>query len=80
MAEHKFVYSVSGINLSEAQQSRISQAIGVAVAQVLTGDGQGPIHTDYLNAIKIHGGKWISAEEATKVGLANVLAAPEGGK
>ena len=74
MAEHKFVYSVSGVDLSEAQQTKISQAIGVAVAQVLTGDAPGAIRTDFLSAIRIHGGLWISAEEAEKAGIKAVLA------
>lgn len=78
MAEHKFVYSVSGVDLSVAQQAKISQAIAVAVAQVLTSDGPGAISMDFLNSTKIHGGKWITAEEAAKVGLAEVLAAPAG--
>jgi hypothetical protein len=73
MAETKFVYAVSGVDLSEAQKARISQAIAVAVAQTLTSDSPGTIRMDYLNATNIHGGKWIIAEEAEKIGVKQVF-------
>ena len=41
MPDHKFVYTVSGVTLSNAQQAKISEAIGLAVAQVLAGDAPG---------------------------------------
>jgi len=76
MAEHKFVYSVSGVDLSEAQQARISQAIGIAVAQVLTSGAPGTMRADFLSACKINGGRMIPPDEAERIGIVGVLADP----
>ena len=79
MADHRFVYTVSGVNLSKEQQAKISQAIGVAVAQALAADAPGTVRTDYLNIHRIYGGKWIDVAEAEKIGVQNVLTDRKGG-
>jgi hypothetical protein len=79
MAEHRFVYTVSGVTLSNAQQAKISEAIGIAVAQVLTGDAAGTVRTDFLNINRIYGGRWIEVAEAEKIGVDKILTDKAGG-
>jgi hypothetical protein len=79
MAKHRFVYTVSGINLSDEQRARISQAIGVAVSQALTLDAPGTVKTDFLNVHRIYGGLWIDVLEAEKVGIESILTAQASG-
>ena len=79
MADHRFVYTVSGMTLSNAQQAKISEAIGIAVAQVLAGDTPGTIRTDALNINRIYGGKWIPVAEAEKIGVDKMLNDPASG-
>jgi len=54
--------------------SKISQAIGVAVAQALTDAVPGTAQTDFLSLCRISGGKRIDVTEATRLGLEGVLA------
>jgi hypothetical protein len=79
MADHRFVYTVSGMTLSNAQQAKISEAIGIAVAQALAGDKPGTIRTDALNINRIYGGKWIPVAEAEKIGVDKMLNDPASG-
>ena len=79
MAEHKVVYTVSGVTLSDAQQAKISQAIGVAVAEALTGASQGAVKSDFLSIHRIYGGKWIPVAAAEKEGVQNILTNVAGG-
>jgi hypothetical protein len=76
MADHKFVYTVSGVDLTEAHRHKISEAIGAAVAIALSsGAGTGKVAAaDCLNLLKIYGGRWIPVELAEKVGFAEVMA------
>jgi hypothetical protein len=67
MADHKFVYTVSGIDLSEGQKATISQAIAAAVSDVLLGDSPEELTTDYLTLHRIYGGKWIPTNEAARL-------------
>jgi hypothetical protein len=62
MTEHKFVYTVSGVDLTDAQKAAISQGIGATVASVLIGASPQTLRSDSLNIGNIHGGKWILAE------------------
>ena len=73
MAEHKFVYTVTGVTLTDAQQHKISQAIGTAVAQALAGEATHPVRSDFLNIGRIHGGLWIDVAALEKEGIQNVL-------
>lgn len=58
MSEHKFTYTVSGIHLSDEQQTRVSQAIAAAVAGAIVGDSPGEAHADNLSLLRIYGGIW----------------------
>ena len=79
MPDHRFVYTVSGVTLSNAQQAKISEAIGVAVAQVLATDAPGTVRTDALSINRIYGGKWIPVAEAEKIGVDKMLNDPASG-
>jgi hypothetical protein len=63
MPEHKFVYTVSGIELSDEKKAKISQAIAVAVTQEITGKAPEELRADYLTLHRIYGGRWIPAAE-----------------
>jgi hypothetical protein len=75
--EHKFTYTVSGVELSEAQRHKISAAIATAVAHSL---GEGTTHAiraDALNVGRINGGLWIDVLEIERAGgLQAVLKSP----
>jgi len=79
MPEHRFFYTVSGVTLSDAQQARVSQAIGVAVAEALTGDAPGTVKTDFLSVNRIYGGRWIPVAVAEQAGAQNILTDVAGG-
>jgi hypothetical protein len=79
MAEHKFVYTVSGVNLSEAQKTKIAEAIGGAVAQALAADAPGAVKTDCLFVNRIYGGRWIPIADAEALGVQNILTDVAGG-
>jgi hypothetical protein len=79
MAEHRFFYTVSGVDLSDAQQAKVSQAIGVAVAEALAGDAPGAVKADFLSVNRIYGGKWIPVAVAEAEGVQNILSNVAGG-
>jgi hypothetical protein len=63
MSEHKFVYTVSGVHLSDEQKTRVSQAIAGAVAGVIAGESPGEFRADSLTLGRIYGGIWILPPE-----------------
>ncbi|MBN8891512.1 MAG: hypothetical protein BGP12_03580 [Rhodospirillales bacterium 70-18] len=73
MPDSKFVFTVSGVTLSEAQRHKVSAAIGAAVAHALGEGSTHPVRSDFLNIGRIHGGLWIDVAELEKVGIKNVL-------
>jgi hypothetical protein len=77
MADHRFVYTVSGVNLSDTQKTKISEAIGVAVAEALVADAPGAVRTDCLTVNRIYGGRWIPIAEAEAVGVQKILTDPQ---
>jgi hypothetical protein len=79
MADHKFVYTVSGVTLSEAQQHKVAEAIGVAVAHALAQDAPGTVQTECLMINRIYGGRWIPVADAEAIGVQNVLSDNAGG-
>ena len=79
MPDHRFVYTVSGVKLTQAQQERISRAISIAVAEALVHDAPGTVRSDFLNIQRIYGGRWIDVAEAEKIGLQQVLNDRAGG-
>ena len=66
--EHKFVYTVSGVQLSDAQKTKISQEIAVAVTRAIVGDSPTQLRADYLTLCRINGGRWIPTLEVEKPG------------
>jgi hypothetical protein len=79
MPDHRFVYTVSGVNLSDAQRAKISEAIGTAVAQALAVQAPGTVQTDCLTIGRIYGGRWIPVAEAEAVGVQKILTDRAGG-
>jgi hypothetical protein len=59
MSDHKFGYTVSGVDLSHEQKEAISREIGAAVARVLAGGSPGVPRTDFLAIGKNYGGIWL---------------------
>jgi hypothetical protein len=76
MADHRFVYTVSGVELKEEHKHKISEAIGAAVATSLANIAavQNVAAVDSLNLLKIYGGLWIPVELAETVGIPEVIA------
>jgi hypothetical protein len=79
MADHKFVYTVSGVTLSAAQQHKVSEAIGVAVAQALATQSPGTVQTECLAINRVYGGRWIPVADAEALGVQNMLSDNAGG-
>jgi hypothetical protein len=59
MANHKFTYTVSGVDLNSEQKAAISREIGAAVTRALIGPSPQPVRSDFLTLTKIYGGIWI---------------------
>jgi hypothetical protein len=84
MPDTRFVYTVSGVELSEPQKAAISQEIGAVVSRALLGDlGAGEktfsgLQSNVLNICKIHGGKWIVADLVKNETVGEVTARAEG--
>jgi hypothetical protein len=67
MSHHKFVYTVSGVALSDEQKATISREIGAAVARVLaTSAGSKTLAGAFLNIGKINGGRWLDPSTLAK--------------
>jgi len=77
MSEHKFVYTVSGIHLTEEQKATISREIGATVSRVLAGNAPSPVSSEFLNISKIHGGIWITVESAALKNVGEIIAGSE---
>jgi hypothetical protein len=67
MAEHRFVYTVSGVELSEAQKATISREIAVAVTRAVLGDKPELLRQEYLTLHQIAGGRMIPTAEAARL-------------
>jgi len=78
MANQKFVYTVSGVDLSEEQRGAISREIGAAVARALIGAAPKALRSNALNICKIHGGRWIPVEDVAKQNVGELVASSEG--
>ncbi len=63
MASHKFVYTVSGVDLSEAQKLKISQEIAGVVTRAILGESHAQIQPDLLFRTGIAGGRMIPTAE-----------------
>jgi hypothetical protein len=78
MSSHKFTYTISGVALSDEQQSAISREIAAAVTRVLIGPSPNKLKTDFLTVTKIRGGIWIDPALAGKESVAELVARAEG--
>jgi hypothetical protein len=67
MASYKFVYTVSGIDLTDAQKAKISEEIAGVVTRGVLGQSKEAIRPDLLTLHGIAGGRMIpvDAKEAT---------------
>jgi hypothetical protein len=74
MADHKFVYTVSGVDLNDEQQRAISQEIGNAVTRALLGHQPKAAKSEFLNICKIHGGLWTPMDLAGKKTVGDLAA------
>jgi hypothetical protein len=67
MASHKFVYTVSGVELSEAQKSKISQEIAGVVTRAVLGESRAAIQPELLTLHGVAGGRMIPTAEFSAV-------------
>jgi hypothetical protein len=68
MTTQKFVYTVSGIDLSDAQKAKISQEIAAAVTRVVLGESPKQVQPQLMSLHGVYGGKMIdfSVERPTE--------------
>jgi len=59
MAEHKFEFTLSGVNLSDAQKTQIASEIALVVTRAVTGGSPQALSTPMWSKVNIHGGKMI---------------------
>jgi hypothetical protein len=59
MADHKFEFTVSGVNLSEVQKNHIAGQIALVVTRALVGEAPETLRTAMWSQVNIHGGKMI---------------------
>ena len=64
MADHKFEFTVSGVNLSDEQKNRIAGEIAQVVTRALVGNTPELLRTPMWSQVSIHGGKMIQAARA----------------
>jgi ethanolamine ammonia-lyase small subunit len=64
MADYKFEFTVSGVNLSDDQKQRISNRIAAAVTQAMVGDSPDLLSAQFLSVCRINGGKNMIGEVA----------------
>ena len=68
MADHKFVYTVSGVDLTEAQKTKIAQGIALAVTEALVGEAPPELRTESLTLLRSYGGRMIPPDLAATLG------------
>jgi len=66
MADTKFVYTVSGINLSDAQIAKISHEIAMAVTRAIVGDHPEAMRTEFFTVNRVYGGKMADTATAAR--------------
>jgi hypothetical protein len=62
MATEKFVYTVSGVELSDAQKEKISREIAAAVTRVVLGEEPRQIQPQLVTLHGVYGGKLANFE------------------
>ena len=73
MADHKFVYTISGVDLTEAQKAKISDGLGAVVATALVGASATALKSGVLNVGNIHGGLWIDVASVGNVSVPELM-------
>jgi ethanolamine ammonia-lyase small subunit len=68
MADYKFVYTVSGVDLSDAQRTKISQGIAAAVTHALVGEAPTALRNESLSLFRIYGGRMVPPDVALEAG------------
>jgi len=59
MAEHKFEFTLSGVNLSDEQKNKIASEIALVVTRTVVGDSPSNLSTPMWSLVNIHGGKMV---------------------
>jgi hypothetical protein len=72
MANHKFTYTVSGVDLSQEQQAAVSRAIAAAVSTALIGHAPKTVTSEALSLWKIAGGIWFDPTSLSAAAQAEV--------
>jgi hypothetical protein len=78
MATQKFVYTVSGVTLTDAQKTKISQEIATVVTRAVLGESPAALQPELLTLHGVAGGKMIPTA-AVKSAKAFVEGGCEGG-
>ncbi len=63
MADHKFEFTLSGVNLSDEQKNKISSEIASVVTRAVVGDSPAALRTAMWSLVNIHGGKMVPDAE-----------------
>ena len=72
--QHKFTYTISGVDLSDEQRALISREIGSAVTRALIGDAPNLFQSDLLTIWMRNGGRLITAALAAKSTVPELIA------
>lgn len=59
MADHKFEFTLSGVDLSEEQKNTIAGEIALAVTRVVVGDSPVSLRTPMWSLVNLHGGRMV---------------------
>jgi hypothetical protein len=59
MADHKFEFTLSGVNLSEEQKNKIASEIATVVTRAVVGDSPKSLSTPMWSLVNIHGGRMV---------------------
>jgi len=62
MASYKFVYTVSGIDLTDAQKAKISEEIAGVVTRGVLGESRAAVRPDLLTLHGVAGGKMVPVD------------------
>jgi hypothetical protein len=62
MADHKFEFTVSGVELSEEQKNNIAGEIAQVVTRAVVGSSPTALRTAMWSLVNIHGGRMLPPE------------------
>lgn len=69
MADHKFEFTLSGVNLSEAQKNAIASEIATVVTRAVVGNSPQALSTPMWILVNIHGGKMVPDADGRPVAV-----------